>query len=420
MKKSFLVICMLLSAISIYSASFVYAPYKGFAGIPIGNTHFKGGSHWSYPYNDEDPNHIKSSSGGGAGFGQQGDDTYEDAEMLALVSLPNIESSYYDKKWTLSVTCPNGMYMVSMSQPTFKRPIEIYLYPVANYATITNKSPIKLSNSNPIAVYDPGITSQPKGNWALWFDVVLVLPVDDNGMDNENDRLTVDGNVYPLIRTNDYSAIVTVTIDFEGADAPISFTMPFTGYYDGNTSSSSDGTPISYNNAKYPVAVDINTYPEATNIHLEVSNRGRWIDVGHLVFLLNGTNNAALFLSSSHDPFVAGDTFKMTKDDLAYNAPITSVNSIGFTARLIDTNGNVKIFEGDEYVASSVSSVSDIPDNFLHLDTLTIRDFKDDGSHGSVSYKEYQAEISIMLDSVDATLLSGRYEEEIYCHVLIE
>ena len=72
-------------------------------------------------------------------------------------------------------------------------------------------------------------------------------------MDNENDRLTVDGNVYPLIRTNDYSAIVTVTIDFEGADAPISFTMPFTGYYDGNTSSSSDGTPISYNNAKYPV-----------------------------------------------------------------------------------------------------------------------------------------------------------------------
>ena len=107
----------------------------------------------------------------------------------------------------------------------------------------------------------------------------------------------------------------------------------------------------------------------------------------------------------------------MKKDDLAFNAPLTSVNSIGFTVRLTDTNGNVNLFEGDEYVSSSISS---IPDNFVNVSEVTLVKFGDaDYTHPNVSYKQYQAEISIMLDSVDTTLLSGRYEEEIYCHVLI-
>ena len=404
MKKVIIVVLMLFIVMFLNAEDalpeFVYAPYIGFAGIPIGNTHYKGGSGWSWPYND------KTHANGGPGHGQDGDNTYENAEMLALISLGGISEEYYDKKWTLSVSCPNGMYMVSMSQPTFKRPIEIYLYPKSNDG-IKNTSPISLSNSNPIATYDPGFESKPSGSWSIWFDVVLVLPVDENGMDNENDRLTVDGNVYPLVRTNDYSAIVTMSIDFEGAKNPVSLTMPFTGYYDGSS------TP--YNNAKYPVAIDVNTYPEATNINLDISNRGKWIDVGQLVFLLNGTNNTALFLSSSSDPFIQGDEFAMKKDDLAYNVPLTSVNSIGFTARLTDTSGNVNLFEGNDYVSSS----TDIPTSSVVISTKTTADFSADGEHGSVEFKQYQAEISIMLDSVDTTLLSGRYEEEIYCHVLI-
>ena len=70
-------------------------------------------------------------------------------------------------------------------------------------------------------MYTPGFTGTSKEkNVGFWFDVVLVLPVDEDtserkGMDTENDRLVVDGNVYPLARTNDYSAIVTISIDFE-------------------------------------------------------------------------------------------------------------------------------------------------------------------------------------------------------------
>ena len=399
MKKLILIISLLFVLLTGLGAlpSFVYAPYSGFAGIPIGNIHYKGGSTWA-------------SSGG-----EDSDDTYANAEMLALVSLYPIDSTYFDKSFTVSVTCPNGMYMVSMSQPTFKRPFEIYLYPVAKHATLTDNNPIKLSNSNPIAVYTPGFTSTG-GNVGFWFDVVLVLPVDEDtserkGMDTENDRLVVDGNVYPLARTNDYSAIVTISIDFEGASDPISFTMPFTGYY--------NGSPNPHNSAAaLPVALDINVYPEATNISLDIANRGKWIDIGHLVFLLNSTKDASIFLSSSSDPFVAGDEFSLKKDDLSHTAQLTSVNSIGFTARLADTNGNVNLFEGNEFISPTASYDSSVPDNFVKLETVTTAKFNNE-NHGNVSYKEYQAEVSIMLDSVDTTLLSGRYEEEIYCHVLI-
>ena len=399
MKKLILIISLLFVLLTGLGAlpSFVYAPYSGFAGILIGNIHYKGGSTWA-------------SSGG-----EDSDDTYANAEMLALVSLYPIDSTYFNKSFTVSVTCPNGMYMVSMSQPTFKRPFEIYLYPVAKHATLTDNNPIKLSNSNPIAVYTPGFTSTG-GNVGFWFDVVLVLPVDEDtserkGMDTENDRLVVDGNVYPLARTNDYSAIVTISIDFEGASDPISFTMPFTGYY--------NGSPNPHNSAAaLPVALDINVYPEATNISLDIANRGKWIDIGHLVFLLNSTKDASIFLSSSSDPFVAGDEFSLKKDDLSHTAQLTSVNSIGFTARLTDTNGNVNLFEGNEFISPTASYDSSVPDNFVKLETVTTAEFNNE-NHGNVSYKEYQAEVSIMLDSVDTTLLSGRYEEEIYCHVLI-
>ena len=399
MKKLILIISLLFVLLTGLGAlpSFVYAPYSGFAGIPIGNTHYKGGSTWA------------------ENGGEDSDDTYANAEMLALVSLYPIDSSSFNKSFTVSVTCPNGMYMVSMSQPTFKRPFEIYLYPVAKHATLTDNNPIKLSNSNPIAVYTPGFTSTG-GNVGFWFDVVLVLPVDEDtserkGMDTENDRLVVDGNVYPLARTHDYSAIVNISIDFEGASDPISFTMPFTGYY--------NGSPNPHNSAAaLPVALDINVYPEATNISLDIANRGKWIDIGHLVFLLNSTKDASIFLSSSSDPLVAGDEFRLEKDDLSHTAQLTSVNSIGFTARLTDTNGNVNLFEGNEFISPTASYDSSVPDNFVKLETVTTAKFNNE-NHGNVSYKEYQAEVSIMLDSVDTTLLSGRYEEEIYCHVLI-
>ena len=65
MKKiiSFILIgCILFS---LNSATFKYAPYDGFSGIPIGSRYYKGGSHWDYDYDEK-----------GDGYGQKGEDTY--------------------------------------------------------------------------------------------------------------------------------------------------------------------------------------------------------------------------------------------------------------------------------------------------------------------------------------------------------
>ena len=52
-----------------------------------------------------------------------------------------------------------------------------------------------------------------------FIDVVLYLP---GTVDTSNDRLIDDdGTIYPLIKASDYSAIVTLSILFEGADAPM-------------------------------------------------------------------------------------------------------------------------------------------------------------------------------------------------------
>lgn len=412
MKKSIITFLLILSSIllSVSGVSIKYAPFKGFSGVPLGNVYYQGGSNFGFSW---------------GGTGETNKDTYADQEMIAIVSVEDITKEQFDNEdMVITVTCPNGMNMVSMSQPTFMRPIEIILYPSARFDvpdgggggdTLREKEEIVLSNENPIAIYHPGtfyrndngnLASPPTSCAHVWFDVVLKLPVDENGMDTENDRLTVNGNVYPLIRSNDYSALVTVSISYAGEE--LTFTMPFTGYYDGSD------TPK--NNADLPVALDVDVYPEATNIDLE-KERGKWIDVGQLSFLFrDSTKNAALFISSSSNPLVAGHKFAMEKDDLAYNAPRTSSNSIGFTLRLRDNKGGEYIYLGDDSIAGA-SSIASLPSNFVKITQNTDVNFK---IRGGLSYKEYQAEISIMLDSVDTTLLSGRYEEEIYCHVITE
>ena len=88
------------------------------------------------------------------------------------------------------------MYMVSLSNPDFKRPFEIYFYPKTYryshtdwqgnrvYATDYDSGSImKLNNSNPVGYFNPNLTTDY--NWSQWFDVVLVLP---GTVDAENTR----------------------------------------------------------------------------------------------------------------------------------------------------------------------------------------------------------------------------------------
>ena len=399
MKKiiSFILIgCILLS---LNSATFKYAPYDGFSGIPIGSRYYKGGSKWDY---DNETNKT----------GQYGEGTYSDKEMLALITLADIDKAYYTRPFTISVSCPNGMYLTSLSNPEFKRPFKLYFYPV-----MSDKQrgvPFELSNASPVYQYYPSKDSaMPKsvsGNWSLWFDVVLYLPGE---VDTSNDRLIDDdGTIYPLIKADDYSAIVTISIDHDGASAPMSMIIPFTGYYDGSA------TPL--NNASLPVSLGVETYPEASNINLAVGNRGQWITVGRVNLLLNGSRKMAMFLSSSPSADVEGDAFIMVKDDLSYDAQLTSVNSIGFEVQMVDSSsGETKVFDGTAKVDYS-KSIASLTDFVLLVGSVDPVDFS--ATHGSTkkSFRQYEGEIQVKLDRSDVTLLEGRYEGEIYIHVLVE
>ena len=391
-------------------ASFKGAPYNGFSGIPIGSKYYKGGERWSKDYNE----------GGGPNAGQYGANTYANKEMIALSGLYGVENTYYNDKtpFTLSISCPNGMYMTSMSNPEFKRPFKLYFYPVVHWPTEKKNTKgitgthFELSNESPVINYYPSqdakLPNSMSVSWDIWFDVVLYLPGE---VDTSNDRLIDDdGTIYPLIKASDYSAIVTISVLFEGAKAPMDIVIPFTGYYDGSEK------PV--NNAQLPVSLGVEAYPAAYNINLSTENRGQWIAVGKVNLLLNRSENLAMFLSSSPSADIAGEKFVMVKDDLGYDTQLTSVNSINFEVQMVDSSGDIKLFDGTDKV-DLAGSITKLPSNFISLvGKSTSVYFDKQGT--TMTYSQYEGEMQVKLERSDVTLLEGRYEGEIYIHVLVK
>ena len=180
--------------------------------------------------------------------------------------------------------------------------------------------------------------------------------------------------------------------------------------------------------------MDVQTYPEAKNIDLGVSNRGKWISVGYLSFLINGgptggslPKKAAIFLSSSPVATVTGDLFTLKKDDLTYSDALTTTNSIKFEVQLIGDDGSIKAFNGTDYFDTSKTTISDLPTNFVKLvddSTVNTTVFGDPGhtnSGGSVTKynRSYNGTMQVKIEQSDVTLASGKYEGDIYIHVLV-
>ena len=231
-------------------------------------------------------------------------------------------------------------------------------------------------------------------------------------VDTSNDRLIDDdGTIYPLIKASDYSAIVTISVLFEGAKAPMDIVIPFTGYYDGSEK------PV--NNAQLPVSLGVEAYPAAYNINLSTENRGQWIAVGKVNLLLNRSENLAMFLSSSPSADIAGGKFVMVKDDLGYDTQLTSVNSINFEVQMVDSSGDIKLFDGTDKVDLAGSITSLPSNNFISLVGKSTS-VKFDKQGTTMTYSQYEGEMQVKLERSDVTLLEGRYEGEIYIHVLVE
>ena len=411
-KKLMFIFIFILSIASVLSAmNSAGSTFNGFSGIPIGSIYYQGGQ-----WRSDGESKVEYSS---------------DNEMIALISFWDItEPSSRSKPFTISISCPNGMYMTSISNPTFKRPFEIEFNPSYKSGNTVRGNGFKLSNDNPVYQF---YMNNNYNNF--WFDVVVCLPVKNNGgnsyaMDYESDRLTVVENgrdvVYPLIEAEDYTALVTIKIEHDDLATPVELIIPFSGYYKHDTKSTNHKHFSNYN-----VSLDIQTYPEAKNIDLGVSNRGRWISVGSISFLINGEdsgknkpNNAAIFLSSSPIPTVEGEQFTLKKDDLSYADALTATNSIKFEVQVVGEDSVISTFDGTDKLDTSKNSISSLPSNFIRLyDNIGLNENTfNDSEHKNLKkyYRSYNGTMQVRIEQSDVTLSAGKYEGDIYVHVLVE
>ena len=410
-------------------------PYQGFSGIPVGTNLFKGtgtaesgADSWPWAsmtqkYTDNNASALNSET-----YRYH----YTDKEMVGMIALQSHSSSSssdfstftFKGPVTITVNAPNGLYLESQSDPYYRRPIELWLYP----SYIQNKGDqqklgsdyfVKISNQSPTISALSGLSITNATD--VWFDVVLVLP---GKLDEDtNEIVTDDGTRYPLKDAEDYSCLITISVEYYDVDTKKtisnSITIPFSGYYkSGQTQTIADSS----------VSMNIMMDAKAYNIDID-SERGKEIRIGNISFV--GTSgsfgttavNAAIFFSSSSSPTKEGSKFAMVLDSLGVNEERSSLNSIPFTLKVKNGEGTGYItFDGTTYAKSSWDGIDDFDS------TKFIIPQKDSGSlfynygQGSSRYtiyfKNYVSDIILQLESNDLTMLKGRYEGEIYVHVV--
>ena len=415
------------------------APYYAFAGIPVGSDVYQGGSGWTENYKKYnvttwEPNgtHLTDIT---------------DVEMIGLFKISGLNLNI-TSPITVTVSAPNGLYMESQAEPSYRRPIEIWLFPkyyVSGSATSDNA--VKLSEDNKSQTFfsDASSTKTYRYN-NVWFDVAIVLPGKLNKETNEIEVTASDGTVtyYRLIDATDYSCLATFTVTYGTKSETL--TIPFTGYYDSTKNTTSK-------NGQYKqecdVSMNVVMNSNAYNINMK-DDQGKWIDVGEISVLAGAeslTINGAtvinvqypvVFFSSSANPLTQGDEFVMTLDSLKATDALTSQNSLGFDLRVgvpeltqtddsavYSTTGYLT-FDGTAYMDSTLlgyTNTSTYKQNFADAGFIIPHKYTAYTSSGGVQkntvYYAYSSRIEMQLDTSDVTMVAGRYTGDIYVHVLL-
>lgn len=259
----------------------------------------------------------------------------------------------------------------------------------------------------------------------LWADIVLVLP---GTVNTANDTVTYNNVVYPLIEADDYTALVTITMEYGGQIKSI--TIPFSGFYEKD------------NTVKEESVCSLLVNPYSTAAHLSIAeDRGTWVPVGSLDFMLStatntNTTNPVIFASSSSNPEAAADEFRLVHESATFNTPLTQTNSIGFDVRIRNLNADggtsSYIFDG---TATQVSVEAKLAGLSYEKDSEqnqypSSRDWggivpakiysKLQHDNAEKSYYLYNGEIEVMMDPGTNVMLQGRYTGTVYIHVIAD
>ena len=408
-------------------------PYEAIAGIPIGSNYY----------------HSDTSGGwdGGTVITKSKAENYTAKEMIGIIMFLNSEDEVdMNGTITLTVTCPNGFYLVSESNPNYKRPFEIMLF--GSFTSEEKDKTWKISEREPTKTITINKSATDYHNAQIHFDVVIRLPGDTN---YNTDECKCDGKIYPLGDFEDYSAVVTFNVTYTPKNSSEktlkkTVTIPFSGYYRGQEPTKDDTTS--------GVSMSIILNSEAYNIDIK-SKLGKTINIGSIYYsMLIGKNqtttpyNAAIFFSSSSDPYDKNATkFKLVKDDVGANDPLTSINSVGFNLTVTSYDDDTSItFDGSTYfddptVSGSSSASGDMSEKtfgkkITGTQVLTSTKYiipklyseymKSYNSNwwGEITsienylYYSYSGKIDLTLDDNVVTMLSGRYVETVYIHVM--
>lgn len=523
MKKKILLLTFLIfiTSLPLMAFSMDIAPYEGAFGVPLGSKAYNGGD-----------NGFEDATGPNANAGK-----YSDSEIVAIAEFQDIKAtdvaSSSGQEVKITVSCPNGMFFVSQSNPAFKFPFELQLiwtdlstYKKGKYTRTAQRTRTRdgsfgifvdewgdwsmsdedwekyKDSSNPEWEdfdweFDSWLPQEPdqqqkdwytskNGNvseqdpesflsfrindpddgkffqeqtekddtetnvWGtkqtqtqkiiqvgyeynefiemdLWADIVLVLP---GSVDPVNDTVTYNNVVYPLIEADDYTALVTITMEYGGQIKSI--TIPFSGFYEkGNTDKEESVCSLLVN-------------PYSTAAHLSiVEDRGTWVPVGSLDFMLStatntNTTNPVIFASSSSNPeATTADEFRLVHESATFNTPLTRTNSIGFDVRIRNLNADggtssyifdgtatqesvtKKLKNGPSYDTDSGKNQYPLPGDWGGIVPAKIYS-KLQHDNAEKSYYLYNGEIEVMLDPGTNVMLEGRYTGTVYIHVIAD
>lgn len=441
MRKS-IILAFILIIIALEHLAAVYlevAPYNGAYGVAMANPYYKGGDY-------EDKN--------SADFDDATD--YSNDELIAIGGFVELTKEEYDSIYRneplkVSVSCPNGLYFVSQSNPAFKRPFELELvwkdqlfYEFSQLYLIGGWGDWKSGQSSQYEGYSRDIISGDAADpyekvmhsfdakedgiqWeggeyrdtefrnqtkTLWCDILLKLPgelipgTDIIEAEDEYGRLVQ----YPLIEADDYTALVTITFEY-GDLPPKSITIPFSGYYERNNIVKKEGV------------CSMLIEPTAAAAQLSITrDRGSWVTVGTLEFMQSTfespLSKPVIFASSSPDPEFKDDKFRMVHESVAFNTPLTSTNSIGYKVRIRNTGstgtGSYE-FYGDESIDNVINSGYG---SFGIVPEVTPAKMQHAGI--SMDFYSYSGDIDVMLDAGSNFMKAGRYSGTVYIHVVAD
>lgn len=411
MKKILISLCVyLFLSVSLHAVDVSIIPYAGAYGVNMASNKYRGNENTfaidkNYTWvegsvNDESFNRLSGRTG------------YTDDMMIAtggVSGLTDTDGSYY----TLTATCENGFYFKSQSNPNFVRPFEIVV--VARFGNAsagggyTGDVIVMDSSGEPEPVYYEGTVDR------MWFDLVLALPLDNDPVAGTN-YVEAYGQRFPLVQADDYTALVTLTLNAYDKDGKSLGTdiisIPFSGYYNGQTAQGRNDDRMS---------LMFTPSGNAGNLNI-LLHAGAPMPVGRIDFLFSAaTNNYSsdyvrIFLSSSNEPDDStAQDFRLVHSSVGSSDTLTNYNSIGYSIVMMGDEApggtGVRTFEGSDYI-DSAGNISN---------AIVPRVITETPAWGKqMTFFEYSGDIYVNIDVPETVMLPGDYHDRVYVHVVTE